>query len=62
MKDKRYFFSISLITVVILAIGAFFWSSGTVNIDENTVNLPEGTWHLGELNAPITIDTYPDFT
>ena len=62
MRDKRYFFITGLITLVILGVGAFFWTSGTVELDQEETIIVDSTWILGEEDAPVTIDLYPDFT
>ncbi|MBN2238191.1 MAG: hypothetical protein JW712_00320 [Dehalococcoidales bacterium] len=62
MRDKRYFFSIGIITVVILALGLFLRNSSVMSMSTGTAGIPEGAWFLGNSDAPVIIDMYPDFT
>lgn len=61
MWNKRYVIGVGLITAAILAIGGLLWSSEKGELSGDAIEWSISPWYLGDEDALVTIDMYPDF-
>ena len=61
MWTREYVVTVFLITIATLTIGFFVWNSGTQQLSPTTNNTTCEGWCRGTEDAPVIIDTYPDF-
>jgi protein-disulfide isomerase len=60
MWITKYIASVGLITMALLAIAATLWSRGEISLKPGAGT--DSEFWRGAIDAPITIDVYPDFT
>ena len=60
MRTRKYLFSVGIITVGLLALGAVLWSRDPGRLKPDTGGV--GSYWRGDQNAAVTLDVYLDFT
>ena len=61
MLTKEYIFAICVITFATMTMGFFLWDGGTQQLSLTTNSTACEGWCRGAEDAPVIIDTYPDF-
>jgi len=61
VRTWKYVVSVTMITLVIIAVGSVFWINDTNELKATEDNKAVASWKRGKQDAPITIDMYPDF-
>jgi hypothetical protein len=62
MLTGRYIIAILLITAVTVVVGVVLWNSEEQQVITDTGDATCDGWCLGPANAPVIIESFPDFT